>query len=99
MLNQFVIYDTTSIRLIRKNILKHVTNINFITYIHTCIKITLFILISILTNGIMLKNKVTTHQTQIYIDRYIYGGGGVSGSGKWKLGGKIMWKVEIKNEN
>ena len=25
------------------------------------------------------------------------GGGGVSGCGKWKLGGKIMWKVEIEN--
>ena len=24
------------------------------------------------------------------------GGGGVSGLGKWKLGGKIMWKVEIR---
>ena len=23
-------------------------------------------------------------------------GGGVSGLGKWKLGGKIMWKVEIR---
>ena len=24
------------------------------------------------------------------------GGGGVSGLGKWKLGGKLMWKVEIR---
>ena len=25
------------------------------------------------------------------------GGGGVSGLGKWKLGGKKLWKVEIEN--
>ena len=29
-------------------------------------------------------------------DNRDYMGGGVSGLGKWKLGGKIMWKVEIR---
>ena len=26
------------------------------------------------------------------------GGGGVSGLGKWKLGGTKLWKVEIKGD-
>ena len=26
------------------------------------------------------------------------GGGGASGCGKWKLGGKIIWKVEIRGK-
>ena len=49
-------------------------------------------------------NQTNTYVNGIFFRRFLPrilmptrgGGGGVSGLGKWKLGGKIMWKVEIR---